>query len=144
MKLIKPKEITLEGKTFVISKFPAFEGLDIAIRIPLTGIPKIGDYKEFKVVLLEILSYVGKPMENMPEGILRFTEKQIINNHVENPETVYELIREMIKYNYSFFQDGRALTLFEGIAQKLPAWISKMLADLLGQLLPLNKQDSTN
>lgn len=140
MKLLKPKEIILENSRLIISKIPACEAFEISLKLPISAIPKIGDYEKFKATIYEILSYTGKAMENMPDGILRFTEKQVINNHIEYPETMYKLCFAMIEYNYAFFQEGRVLDFLKDFAQNLPQWISRMFADFLEQYLVRTKQ----
>lgn len=143
MILIEPQEIELEGQTFIISKFPAIQGREIIAGYPLTGLPKIGDYKQNEEIMLKLMSFVAKPLEGRDQP-LTLGNRELINNHVKSWEILMKLELRMLEYNCSFFQNGRVSTFFADIAQKAPAWITKMLTGLLVQLSQLAKQPSTN
>lgn len=139
MQLIKPKEITILNtenleKNYIISKFPAIIGREIYAKYPMTGLPKIGDYSENEATMLKLMSYVAVPTESGTP--LRFTTRQLIENHIESWETLIKIEKEMLVYNFSFFQNGQTSDLFAGLAQKALAWIIKTSTDLQPPLSP--------
>lgn len=139
--LIEPKEIEVDGKEYIISKFPAIEGREIIAMYPLSGLPKIGDYQKNQEVMLKLMSYVAV---KVGEIIMPLNNNKLVNSHVKSWETLGKLEIKMMEYNCSFFQVGRISTFLDGFAQKLPAWISRILTDSLGQLLQQEKPPSTN
>lgn len=143
MPLLEPKEITVKTqagieKTFIISKFPAVAGREIVAKYPLSAMPKLGEYQVNEETMLKLMAYVAIPSDT---GVpLQLTTRALVDNHVPEWETLAKLELEMMGYNCSFFGDGRASNLFEGIAQKLPALITKILTDSLQQLSAKSKQ----
>lgn len=146
--MIQPKEIEIDGKIFIISKFPAVAGREIMAKYPTSGLPKIGDYKVNEEVMLKLMSYVAVP--NGTSQPLKLGSQILINNHIvasegaEAWETLGKIEIEMMRYNCSFFRDGRISTFFEDLAQKLPQWVSKTLTDLSARSSQKEKQPSTN
>lgn len=143
MPLLEPKEITIktqkgEDKTFIISKFPAVAGREIVAKYPLSAMPKLGEYQVNEETMLKLMAYVAVPRDSGEP--LQLTTRALVDNHVPDWETLAKIEVEMMGYNCSFFGDGRASNLFEGIAQKLPALITKILTDSLQQLSAKNKQ----
>jgi hypothetical protein len=137
--MIQPKEIEIEGKVYIISKFPAVSGREIIAKYPLSGAPKIGDYKVNEETMLKLMNYVAIPRSGdlLP---LQLSTRALVDNHVESWEVLAKIEIAMMEYNCSFFQNGRISTFFEGFAQKLPQWITKILTDSLGQLSRTGKQ----
>lgn len=135
-------EMDIDGKTYRLYKIPAVDAREIVAQYPMSAVPKIGDYKINETMMFKILSYVEVILENGQS--LRLKTKELINNHVPSWETLAKIEKEMITYNCSFFQDGRASTFLSGIAQNIPAKITKILTDLSQQLLQTNKPLSTN
>jgi hypothetical protein len=140
--MIKPKEITLEGKRFVISKFPATDGREILVKYFPSGIPKFGDYKTNEECMFKMMNFVKVITENNHEIIL--STKQILNNHVEDAAMLLYLEWAILEYNFSFFLKGRISTLSEAIALKVPEWTLKMLTGLSDLLSKVEKPPSTN
>jgi hypothetical protein len=139
--LLEPKEVEINGKMFVLSKFPAIAGREIICKYPLSGVPKLGEYAVNEETMLKLMSYVGVPSNDRP---LQLTTKALIDNHVGNWETLVQVEWAMLEYNCSFFQDGRISTFLSDIVQNLPQWTIKMLTALSQQLSPTEKQHSTN
>lgn len=139
--LREEKIIEIEGKEFIISKFPAIEGREIVAQYPLSGIPKLGDYKTNEETMLKLMKYVQVVL---PSGNISLVNKEIINNQVPSWEMLVKLEWAMMEYNVSFFGNGGVSTFFDDIRQKLPVWISQMWTALSGQLSPAEKPPSMN
>lgn len=139
--MIKPKEITIGNKAYVISKFTAIEGREIVTQYLASGMPKLGDYKRNEELMLKLMCYVGVPQEN---GTLNLSTSALVNNHVEDWEALTKIEMAMMEYNCSFFRDGRVSTFLNDTAQKVPAWISKILTALSVPLSQTEKPPSTN
>ena len=61
--MLKPKEISIidiDGleRNFIISRFPATVGMEIFYRLPMSAVPKIGDFEALKDVRNDIFKYV--------------------------------------------------------------------------------------
>lgn len=141
--MIEPKNLTIGDKTYILSKFPAVAGREIVASYPLSGLPKLGDYKTNEAVMLKLMAFVGVQIPNMPQPLM-LTNQDLINNHVPNWEVLAKIEIAMMEYNCSFFQNGGVSTFLDAINQKLPQWISKMLTALSGQLSQTEKPASTN
>lgn len=140
--MIEPKEIEIDGKTFVISKYPATEGREIVAKYPSENMPKLGSYQVSHEIMLKNISHAALKDS---DGTLRpLKTKALIDNHVGSWETLVKLEWAILEYNISFFQNGRALNFLEGIVQKLPALTSKILMGLSEQLLQKGEPPSTN
>lgn len=145
--LIDPQEYEcpLPGggtKTFILSTFPAVQGREIVTGYPTSNVPKLGSYNVSEELMLKLMCFVAVPIEGKEP--LQLTTKALVNNHVPDWETLARLEMKMLERNCSFFKDGRALTLFQGIAQAVQQLTTKTLMDLLPQLLEAVKQRSTN
>lgn len=139
MSLLYPKEVEVNGKTFILSKFPAVAGREIVTQYPLTAIPKIGEYKSNETIMLKLMGYVAV---KAGDGMIRLTTRELIDNHVPDWETLAQLEIGMIEYNCSFFGDGRASAFFEGFALKVKAFLTQTLTDSLAQSSQAGKQPS--
>ncbi len=144
--MIEPKEIEIDGKTFIISKLPATAGREILGKYGLSSIPKIGDYKVNEEMMFKLLCYTAIKIKDSGT-LIKLTTRELIDNHCHGEymtETLIKLEREMFSYNFSFFQKGRVSTFFQDIAQKIPELISKTLI-LFSQLSSqTEKPPSTN
>lgn len=141
--MLQPKEIPIRTqagteKTYVISKFPAVAGREIVAKYPLSGMPKLGDYAVNEETMLKLMNFVAVPADG--GTLLALSTRALVDNHVPDWETLAKLEIAMMEYNCSFFGNGRASGFFEGIAQKLPTLITKILTDSLQQLSAKNKQ----
>lgn len=141
--MIEPKEIEIDGKIYVISKFPAVAGREIITQYPITGAPVIGNYKANEALMFKVMAFMGVKLEGRPEPML-LNSQIAIDNHVGSWETLMRLEKEMMVYNCSFFQDGRTSTFFGGIAQIALKWITETWIPALEQSLTTEKQNSTN
>lgn len=139
--LLEPKHTEINGKKFVLHKFPAIAGREIICNYPLTSIPKVGEYKTNEEIMLKLMKFVGVPINDI---VLPLSTSELVDQHTGSWETLMKLEAAMIEYNCSFFQNGLASTFLTGLAQKIPAWISKTLMDCLEQLSQKEKQPITN
>lgn len=139
---IQPLEKEIDGKVFILHKFPAVAGREIVAKYPLSGMPKLGDYKVNEETMLKLMAFVAVPIEGAAPQFL--TTRQLVDNHLPSWETLAKVEWAMMEYNCSFFGNGRASTFFDGIAQKLPSMITSILTDLSQQLSAKSKQRSTN
>lgn len=134
--MIKPQErrITdLDGveRVFMISRLPATVGREVVTQYPVTAMPKVGDYKANEAQMLLLMSHVAVVLDDGTQQ--RLTTKALIDNHTGDWECLARLEAEMIRYNTSFFSNGKASTFFEAIAQQLRTLLSQTLTDLSAQ-----------
>jgi hypothetical protein len=141
--MIEPKEIEIDGKKFIISKFPAVAGREIIAKYIPSIMPKVGDYKVNEETMLKMMKYVGVVIDNSAIPIILSTQA-LIDNHVKNWEMLGKLEIALMEYNCSFFQSGRISTFLTDIAQKVPGWTIKMLTVLSAQLSKVEKPPSVN
>ncbi len=138
---LEPEEIEIElagggTKTFIISKFPAVSGREIISQYPISGIPKLGDYKTNEEIMMKIMSFVAVKTSAGPA--IKLTTRELVNNHVPSWEDLARIEWAMMEFNTSFLADGRASSFFDDLGAKLPSLISSMLTPLLEQLSQKN------
>lgn len=126
--LLEPKNYEIDGKTYVLSKFPAMDGVDIVCQYGLGVIPKLGDYAKVKEMRNLILSYVGVQEPNTG-NIIRLTTRALINNHCASLGIVFKLEWAMWEYNCSDFLNGRVLSLLKDFAQNIKQLSTETLMD---------------
>lgn len=140
---LEPKEIEIDGCTFVISKFPAVEGREIFAKYASSNIPKVGQYEASEAVMLKMMAYVQRVPADGSEPV-RLQTKTLVNNHVPNWEILAKLEWHMLQYNFSFFRDGKALGFCEKLEVLATSKVSAMLTGLLEKLSPAAKPPSEN
>lgn len=141
--MLEPKEVVVDGKVYVISKFPAVAGRKIMTQYPISAIPKVGEYGTNEEMMYLIMTYVAvKNVANNTE--LQLVNRDLIDNHVPNWETLMKLEYLMMEYNCSFLANGKVSTFLESIAEKLPSWITKISTPLSEALSPAEKPRSKN
>jgi hypothetical protein len=133
--LLEPLEIEVETakgemKNFILSKFPAIAGREIVSQYPVTGMPKIGEYKSNEDIMLKLMKFVAVPTDT---GVIVLSTQALINNHVPDWETLAKIEIKMMEYNCSFFGNGKASTFFGSILQNTQQLITQTLTDLLVQ-----------
>jgi len=124
--MLEPKETIIDGKTYIISKFPAIDGREIITQYPLSATPKIGDYQTNKEIMLKIMGYVAIKLPSNNQNLTLSTQ-DLVNNHVPNWEVLLKLEWAMMEYNCSFFHEGKVSSFLENLVEMLPAWITQML-----------------
>jgi hypothetical protein len=135
--LLEQKEVLIDGRAFILSKFPAVAGREIIASYPLTAIPKIAEYKTNESIMLKLMCYVGV---RTGDNILRLSSQALVDNHVGNWETLVKVEAAMLEYNCSFFLSGRVSTFLSDAARNMPQWILKILTGLSEQLSQKEKR----
>ena len=141
--LLQPKEFSCPvagtgDKLFILSKFPAIAGREIIAKYPLSGMPKLGDYAVNEETMFKLMAHVAVPGAN--GEYVRLTTRELIENHCADWEVLARVEFEMLKYNCSFFADGRASRFLEGFARKALASVTQTLTDFSAQLSKAAKQ----
>lgn len=134
--MIEPLEKTFElpngeQKVFTLHKFDAIAGREIITQYPISGLPKLGDYKANEAIVMKMMKYVGVKTTAGP--LLMLTTRELVNNHVPSWEVLAKIEWAMIEYNCSFFANGSVSSFLDDLLQRLPTLISSMLTDLLAQ-----------
>lgn len=140
--MIEPKHIEVDGRTYIISKFPSWEGREIATEYPITSLPKIGDHVRNDEIRAKLMGYVAVPL---PEGgHVMLSAKALINKYVPSWETLMKIEWEMMQYNCTFLASGRISTFFQDLALRVPEWITKILTGFLESSSQKTKRPSKN
>lgn len=104
--LLQPIEKEINGRKFILSKFPAVAGREIAAIYTDGILNKSDDYSLSESTMLKLMCYVGIPTDTgLP---LQLTTRALVDNHAGDWETLVSLEKEMMEYNCSFFKEGRA------------------------------------
>jgi len=140
--LIKPKEISLKDmdgveRKFIISRFPATDGMEIFYRLPTSAMPKIGDFEALKGVRDDIFKFVAIKVADQE---IRLEHKALIDSHAGDAETALKVIGAMLEYNFTFFQRGTISAFFDNIAAKIPDIAQKILTQLSAASSKQNKR----
>ena len=120
MELLEPKAITVTGgdgkdREFYVSKFPAWDGLEILTRFPSalltsTAVPKVSDWKVVEEMAAKIMSYVAVDINGRKQ---RLETKALIDNHTYDAKTLGLLIVEEVRYNHGPFERETISAFFE-------------------------------
>lgn len=136
---IQPKEINVDGKNLVISKFPAVSGMEIATQFPMSF--KGLDAAFISQLALKVMNYVAVEIEN--SKYIRLNSIDQINSHLltDYPlETLGKIIIEIAEYNFSFLQPGSLLGFLTDSLQMLQESILKISTASSELLSPMEKQ----
>lgn len=128
---LSPTSVTINGKEYTLTKFPATVGREIILQYPTSALPKVGEYKTNHALMLRIMSYVGVTIGD-GETLMLSTEA-LVNNHVPDGEALIKLEWAMIQHNYSFFKDGRASDFLGMLLERVSESTSKTLMSFLHQ-----------
>lgn len=140
--MIEPKEVTIQGKQFILSKFPAIQGREIIAKYPMSAMPKLGDYSVNEEVMLKLMSFVGVPRDG--SAPLMLSTRALVDNHCGDWETLAKIEMAMMEYNCSFFANGKGSTFLEAITRKAQALIIETLTRFSQQSSHQGKPPSTN
>jgi len=140
--MLEPKPIEIEGKNFILSKFPAIQGREIVAKYPLSAMPKLGDYAVNEETMLKLMAFVGVPRDSGEP--LMLTTRGLIDNHCKSWEVLAQLEMAMLEYNCSFFGNGKGSTFLEAITQKAQQFLIKTLTDLSPPSSQKSKPRSTS
>lgn len=130
--MIEPKEITIVDnkgveRNYVISRIPyASGGREICSQFIPTSIPKLGNYQLNHELFLKMMKYVAVVTDN---GQLPLTTAALIDNHIPDVKTGLLLEKEMLEYNFGFFDLGKISAILEKFRKKLELLITKILME---------------
>ena len=135
--MLEPKEILLNGKTYVLHKMETKPGLDAYLRF--THIESRDEREELIALLMK---WVTVKLENGTETAL--SSDALINNHVPDVQTLLKLEEEMLAYNFDFFGRGEISSSLEWTEKVARTQNTEMLTDLLLALSKVGERASTN
>ena len=135
--LLAPKEVTINGCRFLISRMPCMTAQEVIVRIPAGILPLINQYTISEEMVVKMLSCCQRMYDDKPNVPL--ISKEIINNHVPDFDTLLQLENECLKYNYDFFNQGKVLTFLAKALSHAESRLSGILTDLLDKLLQAEK-----
>ena len=135
--LLAPKEVSINGCRFLISRMPCMTAQEVIVRIPAGILPLINQYTISEEMVVKMLSCCQRMYDDKPNVPL--ISKEIINNHVPDFDTLLQLENECLKYNYDFFNQGKVLTFLAKGLSHVESRLSVILTDLLDRLLQAEK-----
>lgn len=107
MPYIQPKEIKIGDQVFVISKMPATEAREVIYKYPKAVMGANLDYETSEEVMYKVLSYVQ--VKTKDGRLIPLTDKMLINQHISSGKDLMTLEKEMLTYNFDFFDGGKPL-----------------------------------
>jgi hypothetical protein len=146
--LLEPKEIAVKDRNgndipFIIGKFPAIAGREIAAKYP-TSIAALAkqweenQYGESEKIMLKAMAYVERVL---PDGeTIRLTTSALVDNHVPDGEALMRLEKELLAHNFSFFEKFCRSISSGGIMQNMLKLITSTLTNSLQQSSRQDKQ----
>lgn len=121
--------ITRDGSKFRISKYDCLTGREIMFKYSVSNLPKLGEYQSSQEVALKSMGFVEK---ELPNGKwIRLETPLLVKQHVTDWEQLVELEYAMIKYNFSFFQNGATSSFLQSLSGILEEKVIKILTALL-------------
>lgn len=147
MDLIEPKDFVVKTqggleKTFILSKIPYMSGgREICSQFITTAMPKIGNYPMNEDLAKKMFSFVGVKTDG---GVVRLLTADLINNHVPDFQTGARLEKEMLEYNFGFFDPEKISAFQKALGQKLQGLIMPILTQLQAQLSKKDAPHSMN
>jgi len=129
--MIKPKEIEItdidgETKTYIIGRYPATEAQEIMYQLPVSGLPKVGDFEALKSVRNDIFKYIAV---KTPDGEIVLSTKTLIDNHVNGGEAMMKLMGASLTYNYEYLGKLLKQNLFDSLSVKIQSIAMSFLQD---------------
>ena len=137
MPLLDPQELELNGRTYLIGKWPAVAGREIIAGYPLTALPKIGEYKANEEIMLKLMAHVAVMQPNGEP--LTLGSRALVDNHVPDWETLAKIEFAALERNCSFFRDGRLSGFLANAGRMARSWITQTLT---ASLAPLSRPAS--
>ncbi len=127
--LLNPKDVEINGFKFIISQMPCTVAQEVAFKLPPGLIPIMGNFTQAEEMYVKMLSFCERVYDDGRH--IKLINKDIIDNHVPDFQTLLLLEREVIEYNYGFFDTEKLLTLLNGLLSRAESSVSKILMDLL-------------
>jgi hypothetical protein len=97
--MLEPKEILIHNKKYVITKFPAMQGVEIMRAYYFSTTSK--DLSLSNEVTRKLLAYAGIPRDG-GQPPLMLSNDALIENHAQDWSIVLKLQEEVLKYNEGF------------------------------------------
>lgn len=146
--LLNPKTVFVEDRHgvkrgFVIGQFPAIAGREIAAKYP-TSIAALAkqweenQYGENEKIMMKAMSFVEVILED--GRVQRLETAALIDNHVPDAECLMRLEKELLEYNFSFFEKFTRSISSGGMLQNIAKLIMSTLTRSLQQSSNPNKQ----
>lgn len=133
--LIQPEELPIDTrdgkKVYITSLFPAIAGREIVTQYPVTGMPKIGEYKTNEELMLKLMAFVAVRLDT--GTLVPLSTRALVDQHVPDFETLMRIEWAMMQRNCSFFQGGKVSAFLGGFSEKAQALITRMLTAYLQQ-----------
>ena len=136
--LLKPKEVDIKGCKFIISQMPCTVAQEVAFKLPPGLIPIMGNFTQAEDMYVKMLSFCERVYDDGRH--VKLISKDIIDNNLPDFETLLLLEREVIEYNFGFFDTEKLLTLLNGLLSRVESKVSGILTDLLDKLLSAEGQ----
>lgn len=134
--MIQPKNITVktesgEDKVYTLTKIPYMSGgREILTQFIPTAMPKVGDYQLNEALSKKLFGFV---FVDVGGNKIALSTTDLINNHVPDFQVGLRIEKEMLEYNFGFFDQGKILAFFQDLGQKAQASILPILTRLLEQ-----------
>ena len=141
--MLESKEITLqtdkgEDRKFILQKIPYLDGgREICTQFIPTAAPKVGDYALNELLAQKMFKYIQVVTE---AGPLALTTKDLVNNHITDFQLGITLEKEMLQYNFGFFDPAKISAFLKTLSAKAVQSILPILTELRAQLSPKDAQ----
>lgn len=141
------KEITLdtekgEPRKFVLYKIPYLDGgREICTQFLPTAAPKVGDYQMNEALAKKMFGFIAVVVEGKE---IRLATKELVHNHVTDFQLGMKLEKEMLEYNFGFFDPGKISAFLKSLSQKALQSILPILTELREQSSPKAAPPSSN
>ncbi len=103
--MLEPKEIELDGKRYIIHKFPAWQGVHLVGKIPLAVDFMHPDEELRQKVWSDVFKYIAVPVTKGTPLFL--STEALIDNHVKGWPQMLKLMKLIAEYNDGFLDDGK-------------------------------------
>ena len=123
MDLIQAKEVSIETQngdsaTYVIGKFPADPGLELAVEVGCIAAELASNKADPSRIVATINKAIAYSEAITKDGgRIRLNTQGLRDNHLQDWETKLALFIEIAKYNISFFQTGRPSSYLTSMMQ---------------------------
>lgn len=146
--LLEPKSVTVKDRAgndvpFIIGKFPAIAAREIAAKYP-TSIAALAkqweenQYDESEKIMLKAMTFVERVLAD--GSSIRLTTAALVDNHVPDGEALMRLEKELLEYNFSFFEKFTRSISSGGFMQSMIKLITSTLTSSLQQSSQQDKQ----
>lgn len=150
--LIEPQEVEITDRNgnvrvYTISKFPAVTGREIAAKYP-TSVAAMAkqweqnQYAENEKIMIKAMGFVAATRDDGEP--IRLTTQALIDNHVPDAESLMQLEKAILEYNFSFFEKFVRSVSSGGLKAMLTRLIMSTLTDSLRSLSQAEKPPSQN